>query len=91
MTATLSSILCLLALTLSYVGGQSEALAPAGQNLTIDDPGETITLALPPGGTQAPADLFLADGATLAAAAIPILALDRTAQGRVGLVIVLSQ
>ncbi len=91
MTAALSSVLCLLALTLNYVAGQSKAPAPAGQNkLTIDDPGELITLSLPPGSTEAPADLFLADEAIVAAAAIPILALDRTAQGRVGLVTLLS-
>ena len=61
-----------------------------GQNLTIQD-GESIVLTLPPGSAQAPADVMLAtfSGANEAAAAIPILALDKTVQGRVALVIFL--
>jgi len=80
MTGALSSILCLSALALSH--------AALGQNLTIDDPGEEVTLALPPGSAIAPAEQLLstASGVNEAASAIPILALDSTVQGRVVLV-----
>lgn len=79
MTITISSALGLLALAVSHA---------AGHNLTVQDPGETITLALPPGTAAAPADQFLGSvaGASEAAAAIPILALDDVVQGRVALV-----
>ena len=79
MTITISSALGLLALAVSHA---------AGQNLTVQDPGETITLALPPGTAAAPADQFLGSvaGASEAAAAIPLLALDDVVQGRVALV-----
>jgi len=77
MTAALSSILYLSVLALSH--------AALGQNLTIDDPGEEVTLALPPGSARAPAEQLLstASGVNEAATAIPILALDNTVQGRV--------
>ena len=86
MIAASSSILLVLALTLNHAAGQSTAPAPGGQNFTIEDPGESITLSLPPGSSEDPADLSTADGATVAAAAIPILALDETVFGMVGLV-----
>ena len=59
-----------------------------GHNVTIDDPGETIALSLPPGVANAPADELLAtlNGADALAAAIPVISVDTTAKGTVTLV-----
>ena len=59
-----------------------------GHNVTIEDPGETIALSLPPGVADAPADELLATlyGADALAAAIPVISVDTTAKGTVTLV-----
>ena len=80
MRTTSPSDFCLLALFL--VG------RVVGHNVTIDDPGERISLSLPPGGAEAPADELLAtlNEAHELAAAIPVFSVDTTVKGTVTLV-----
>ena len=80
MRLTLPSNFCLLALSL--VG------RVVGYNVTIDDPGEDLALALPPGVAEDSADELLATlkGAGELAAAIPVISVDTTVTGIVRLV-----
>ena len=80
MRTAVPSHFCLLAL--AVVG------RVVGHNVTIDDPGETIALSLPPGVANAPVDELSAtlNGADALAAAIPVISVDTTAKGTVTLV-----